>query len=226
MQTAKTVVLGCAGVGSRLGLGKTKALLEINGQSLLAMHLRNFSEVEDLRIVVGFQAEAVIRETLKYRTDVIFVHNRDYFDTSAAYSLWLGARHASGLIVSWDGDLIVHPDDVRKCLNSSGEYLGYSLAKTEDAVLCSVSNGMVTEFAVPKLLRGGTDNGRGRDTAYLFEWTGPCCLSRSRIHEERGHVFNLLESNLPMPGMEVRAIDIDTYVDYKKALKLIREWDV
>lgn len=225
MQTAKTVVLGCAGVGSRLGLGKTKALLEINGQSLLAMHMRNFAAVEDLRIVVGFQAEAVIRETLKYRTDVVFVHNRDYFDTSAGYSLWLGARHASGLIVSWDGDLIVHPDDVQKCLDSPGEYLGYSLARTEDAVLCNVSNGMVTEFAVPKVLN--SDNTRHTITPPpLFEWTGPCCLDRSRIHEEKGHVFNLLENCLPLPGMEVRAIDIDTYADYKKALELMKEWNV
>lgn len=225
MQTAKSVVLSCAGIGSRLGLGKTKVLMEINGQSLLAIHMRNFAEVEDLRIVVGFQAEAVIREALKYRNDVTFVHNRDYFDTSVAYSLWLGARNASDLVVAWDGDLIVHPQDVKKCLDYSGEYLGYSEAKTEDAVFCNIENGMMTKFEVPQVLR--TKDHTAADTAsQAFEWTGPCCLKRSRIHEERGHVFNLLENYLPMPAMKIRAIDIDTYADYKKALKLMKEWDV
>lgn len=215
MSAAGTVVLSCAGVGSRLGLGKTKVLMELNGESLLAMHMRNFAEVEDLRIVVGFQAEAVIRETLKYRKDVTFVHNRDYFDTSTGYSLWLGARHASEYVVAWDGDLVVHPDDVQLCLESDAEYLGYSEPKTEDAVMCSVDNGMVTGF------RACHDSGA---TEHGFEWTGPCLIKKSRIYENNGHVFNIIENYLPMRGIKIRGIDIDTYSDYQKASQLLREW--
>lgn len=216
MPPVRTVVLSCAGIGSRLGIGKTKVLLEINGRSLLSMHMENFSDVEDLRIVVGYQADAVIKEALRYRKDITFVHNRDYFDTKTAWSLWLGARHAAEYIVSWDGDLIVHPEDVKKCLTSDGEYLAYGEVMSEDAVLCTVNSGMVTGFAES----AGTPRGGG---AY-FEWTGPCCLKKSRILPTNGHVFSLLENYLPLPGLKVRAIDIDTFSDYRKALTLIKEW--
>lgn len=216
MPIAGTVVLSCAGIGSRLGLGKTKVLMEINGRSLLAMHMENFAEVEDLRIVVGFQADSVIRETLKFRRDVTFVHNRDYFDTKTAWSLWLGARHASEYIVAWDGDLIVHPQDVKKCLEHSGEYLAYGQRGSEDAVMCTVKDGMVTGFA-------GTGDevcSEGR----IFEWTGPCRLKKTHIQPTNGHVFRMLENSLPLPGLEVRAIDIDTFADYRNAMVLLEEW--
>ena len=53
MQTAQSVVISCAGIGSRLGLGTTKALLEIEGRSLIALQLDFFRDVEDVRGVVG-----------------------------------------------------------------------------------------------------------------------------------------------------------------------------
>ena len=56
MQTAQSVVISCAGIGSRLGLGTTKALLEIEGRSLIAWQLDFFRDVEDVRVVVGYQA--------------------------------------------------------------------------------------------------------------------------------------------------------------------------
>ena len=36
MPTSKSVVISSAGIGSRLGLGLTKALLQINGRSLIS----------------------------------------------------------------------------------------------------------------------------------------------------------------------------------------------
>ena len=62
MQTALSVVISCAGIGSRLGLNSTKALINIDGKSLIAWQLELFKDVEDVRIVVGFQASLVIEE--------------------------------------------------------------------------------------------------------------------------------------------------------------------
>ena len=73
MQTAKSVVITCAGIGSRLGLGTTKALIDINGKTLIQWQLELFKDVEDIRIVVGFEANRVIEEVRKYRPDAIFV---------------------------------------------------------------------------------------------------------------------------------------------------------
>ena len=79
MPSIKSVVISCAGIGSRLGLGLTKALVKINGQSLISLQLKMFKDVEDVRIVVGFQANDIIEEVLKYRKDVVFVFNHRYF---------------------------------------------------------------------------------------------------------------------------------------------------
>ena len=111
-------MLSCAGIGSRLGLGLTKALLKINGRSLISLQLEQFSEVEDLRIVVGFQAKSIIEEVLSIRKDVTFIFNHLYFETKTGASFYLGAKDARDEIIEWDGDLLVHPDDVKTILNT------------------------------------------------------------------------------------------------------------
>ena len=77
MQTTPSVILSCAGIGSRLGLGKTKALIDIGGKTLIHWQLDLFRDVQDIRIVVGFQANDVIEEVRKYRPDAIFVYNHN-----------------------------------------------------------------------------------------------------------------------------------------------------
>ena len=72
---SRTVIISCAGMGSRLGFGCTKALVEVEGKSLLARHLELLAGVEDVRVVVGYQSERVMEEARKYRSDVKFVFN-------------------------------------------------------------------------------------------------------------------------------------------------------
>ena len=81
MQIPKTVIIGCAGVGSRLGLGQTKALITLYDKPLIIWQLEQLQNIEDLRIVVGFQANDVIETVLQYRKNVTFVFNHDYFHT-------------------------------------------------------------------------------------------------------------------------------------------------
>ena len=90
MSSSLSVVLSCAGIGSRLGLGQTKALVQIAGKSLIGWQMELFAQVEDLRVVVGYQARDVIEEVRKYRNDVIFCYNHNYFQTKTGYSYVLG----------------------------------------------------------------------------------------------------------------------------------------
>jgi choline kinase len=210
MPFAKSVVLSCAGIGSRLGLSKTKALMDIGGKTLIARQLEMFRDVDDLRIVIGYQGTEVIREVLKYRRDVVFVYNHDYFNTKTGYSFYLGARDANEYVIEWDGDLLVYPDDARKCLETENEFIGYAEKMSSDAVLCTVNErGMVTGFS------RATGN---------FEWTGPACIHKDKINNHTNHVYNILEEYLPMRGMKIRACDIDTYDDYIQALEFIKGW--
>ncbi|MCR5177074.1 MAG: NTP transferase domain-containing protein [Anaerovibrio sp.] len=210
MQTAKSVIITCAGIGSRLGLGTTKALIDINGKTLIHWQLDLFRDVEDIRIVVGFEANRVVEEVRKYRPDAIFVYNHDYFNTKTGTSYYLGAKDGNEYAMEYDGDLLVHPDDVKKLLDTGGEWIAYADKRSEDAVYLSLNeDGEVTGFS--------RDHGD-------YEWTGPCCLKKERVQYTSGNVFNVLEPYIPLPGIKIRACDIDTYGDYQKAMEFIKGW--
>jgi choline kinase len=209
MPSAKSVVISCAGIGSRLGLSTTKALINIEDKPLIAWQLELFKDIEDIRIVVGFQANDVINEVLKYRKDAIFVYNHNYFETKTGASFYLGAKDANEYVMEYDGDLLVHPDDIKICLETD-EYIAYSDKTSTEAVFVKTDNqGNVIAFS-----RQEGD----------YEWTGPASMKREKIKFTSENVFNQLEEYLPMKGIKIRACDIDTYEDYQKAIDFIKTW--
>ena len=167
MSSAKSIIISCAGLGSRLGLAKTKALININGKSLIRWQLELFNDVEDIRIVVGFQANDVIEEVRKYRDDVVFVYNHNYFETKTGASYYLGARDGNEYAIEVDGDLLIHPDDIKTLLNTDGEWIAYADKMSDDAVYVKTdSQGNVLAFS-----REQGD----------YEWTGPCCIKKNKL---------------------------------------------
>ncbi|MEQ2654760.1 NTP transferase domain-containing protein [Desulfovibrio piger] len=213
MQTAKSIVIACAGIGSRLGLGTTKSLIKINGKPLIQWQLEMLSAIQDdldIRIVVGFQATEVIKVVKQIRDDVIFVLNNNYFERKTGSSYYLGAKDAHGLIIELDGDLLIHPEDMKKCLNTKGEWCAYSDISSTDAVFVNLDDqGNVVEFS--------KESGQ-------YEWSGPCCLRKEHIEYTDSNVYNILERHLPIKGIKVRAYDIDTYDDYMRVLKTTKDW--
>lgn len=208
----KSVVISCAGIGSRLGLGLTKALVQINGNSLISWQLKLFKDVKDVRIVIGFQGGEIIEEVRKYRDDVIFCYNHRYFETKTGASYYLGARHANHETLEWDGDLLVHPDDVKKLLATSGEFICYADKTSDDAVFVQTNgNGDVLCFS-----REQGD----------YEWTGPACMNKQHLIYSTQNVFNMFEPYCPMKGIKVRAYDIDTYNDYIRVSEITKDWEV
>jgi len=210
MSSIRSVIISCAGIGSRLGLGQTKALIRINGKSLIAWQLELLKEVDDVRIVIGYQANDIIEEVLKYRKDVVFVYNHRYFETKTGASFFLGAQHGKEFAIEWDGDLLVHPDDVKKILDTDGEFICYSEKSSDEAVYVQTDEkGDVLAFS--------------HETGD-FEWTGPACVMRDKIKYSSGNVFNQLEPYLPMKGIKIRAYDIDTYSDYTRVMEITKNW--
>lgn len=206
----KSVVISCAGIGSRLGLGLTKALVQINGNSLISWQLKLFKDVKDVRIVIGFQGGEIIEEVRKYRDDVIFCYNHRYFETKTGASYYLGARHANHEILEWDGDLLVHPDDVKNLLATSGEFICYADKTSDDAVFVQTNeNGDVLCFS--------REHGD-------YEWTGPACMNKQHLIYSTQNVYNMFEPYCPMKGIKVRAYDIDTYNDYIRVSEITKDW--
>jgi HAD superfamily phosphoserine phosphatase-like hydrolase len=208
-QSGTSLVLSCAGIGSRLGLDKTKALIEIDSKKLIHWQLEYFKKIEDLRVVVGYQANSVIKAVLEKRKDTLFVYNHDYFSTKTGTSFYLGSRDANEYVIAWDGDLIVDPKDIQKCLEYNGEYIGCSDIVTDDAVFVKVNeNNEVVAFS--------TKQGD-------YEWSGPAKLKKDKIKYISTNVYNQIEEYLPLPMLKITAQDIDTYDDYKKAIQFIKE---
>jgi len=209
---SKSVVISCAGIGSRLGLGLTKALVEINGSSLISWQLKLFKNVEDVRVVIGFQGREIIDEVLQYRKDIIFCYNHRYFETKTGASFYLGARHANNEILEWDGDLLVHPDDVKMLLATKGEYICYGDKTSEETVFVRTNDkGEVLSFS-----RESGD----------YEWTGPACMEKRNLTYNSNNVFNMFEPLCPMRGIKVRAYDIDTYNDYIRVAEITKDWKI
>lgn len=211
MAFSRTVIISCAGMGNRLGLGTTKALVEVAGKPLIIRHLEMLDNEDDIRVVVGFHAEKVIDVVKKYREDVLFVFNHDYRTTGTGASVALAAKYANEYILSLDGDLLVHPDDMKKILECEHEFVSGSEPMTDD----------------PWMLQTYIDSGKEYVSAFSkcvgnYEWNGITQMESCKMQNGIGHVFHLIEPYLPVPFLEVATREIDTVNDYERAVEWVR----
>lgn len=211
MSISRTVVISCAGMGNRLGLGTTKALVEVDGKPLIVRHLELLENEKDIRIVVGYQAEKVIEVVRKYRNDAVFVFNHDFRTTGTGDSVLLAARYAGEYVLSLDGDLLVHPKDMEAVLDQDSEFVSGGEIATDDPWMLqtedSMGNEQVTAFS---------------KTEGRYEWNGITQLKSERLKRGSGHVFQLIEPYLPLPFLKVRTREIDTENDYERAVEWVK----
>lgn len=211
MPISRTVIISCAGMGNRLGLGMTKALLDVEGKSLLIRHLEMLNEERDVRIVIGYQAQKVIDIVRPYREDVTFVFNHDYRTTGTGDSVALAAQDANEYVLCLDGDLVIHPEDMVKVLECSHEFVGGGTPVTEDPWLLQTYMQDNREFVSAFSHTEGT-----------WEWNGIAQMKSYKMQKGRGHVFRSIEPYLPVPFMNIRTREIDTVSDYEHAVAWVR----
>ncbi|QLA68417.1 NTP transferase domain-containing protein [Enterobacter pasteurii] len=210
MSSVKHAIIAAAGVGSRLGLGKTKCLLEINRRPLIAYLLKLLDDVEDVRIVIGFQEQEVIETVLRYRRDVTFVRNPEYLSTSTLTSYWLGCQGIEENCLFMDADIIFDPDDFIRfkefCAGSHQDnILGITRAKTHDAVYVSLYDNRVNHFS--------------REENTPFEWANLCFIDPRLLAPFGDSVFQQLEQYLPLTAREIISFEIDTKGDMELAMQ-------
>lgn len=198
-------------MGNRLGLGTTKALVEVDGKPLIIRHLEMLDDEKDIRIVVGYQAEKVIEVVRKYRNDVTFVFNHNYKSTGTGASVALASKFANEFILSLDGDLLIHPDDMRKVLDCNYEFVSGDIPDTDD----------------PWMLQTYEENGKEFVSAFsknigTYEWNGITQMKSKKMLNGTGHVFQLIEPYLPVPFLKIRTREIDTINDYERAITWVK----
>jgi len=203
MHFSKTVIINCAGTGSRLGLGVTKALVKIKGRTLIDWQLDLLEDVPDVRIVVGFNADQLIVHVRKRRPDVLFIFNHRYMDTGTGYSLWLAARHCTGGIISLDGDFRLFFALQEPCI-------GISSASSEEPLYAKMNGDHVTAFSFKEKSN--------------FEWNGIVKTHASSVHEERGFLYPIIEKQLPLRAVNMNTCEIDTPKDFNRAVDWIGEY--
>lgn len=199
-----TIIISCAGMGKRLGFGKPKALIDIVGEPLIIRQLELMKKCDDIRIVVGYQAESIIRLVQTYRSDIQFVYNNDYKTTGTAASFSAALPGSREYVVAMDGDLLVNPYDFNFFLCCEGECVGGCIPTTDNPVLMEVDMGRVIQFS----------RERG-----VLEWTGLAKIKANKLSPQRGHVYQMIEPLLPIPVMKMRTREIDTMHDYDNAIK-------
>lgn len=211
MSVKKTIVISCAGRGTRLGINKTKALVEIDGKPIIIRQLEMLKDYEDIRIIVGYQKEMVIDTVKAFRDDVTFLENLDYENTGTGASFTIGIQNAEELVVSLDGDLLVHPEDLKKILESDKECVCGAIPYTEDPIL------MQTAEVDGKLCGVGFSKDKGE-----YEWTGLVQVRGKRLLPGVGHVCDMLVPILPMEMEFIRCKEVDTLPDLENAVKWVK----
>lgn len=211
MSVSKTIVISCAGMGTRLGIGTTKCLVDIDGKPLIIRQLEQLKDFDDIRIVVGYQMERVMEVVNSYRKDILFVLNQNYRNTGTGGSFSLAMRHARELIVSLDGDLLVHPDDLARILNSDEECVCGGIPGTDDPMLMKT------------LVQDGRTYGVGfsREEGE-YEWTGLAQVRTARLTPGDHHVCDMMVPLLPLPMELIRTKEIDTMADYERAVAWVK----
>ena len=102
---------------------RPKCLIEINGGTILDQQLNILGSfgITEVVIVVGYRQEHV-RSAIASRWedfDVTFVENPMYASTDTIYSFWLARRHLENDFLHLNGDVVTHPEVVKRLLNSA-----------------------------------------------------------------------------------------------------------
>ncbi len=212
MQTVEHAVIAVAGLGSRLGHGKPKCLVEVAGRRILDYQLELLRDVPDVRLVVGYLEHEVIEAAFRLRPDLTLVRNPSYRTTTTQQSYWLGSRHLRGPCLYLDGDIIFEPETFHAFLvqaRTHAPLIAVTQAKTEQAVFTAVQPGDADPFlSVTSFSR--TDRS-------LWEWANLACLPPGLLEENGGNVFDRLSLHLPLRAQAIVCCEVDTEGDLAQA---------
>jgi len=211
-----TVVLLSAGVGSRLGWGRCKALVEVGGRSLLEWQLRSIPSDVDVRVGTGFQANEVRAVVQAVRPSARTVHNPDFACSGPAQTLHMASAGLSGRVVSWSGDVLVHPHDLRRVLAAERNIVTVTDVHTSTPIYAAVDpTGPVSKV---------TSLSPAADMTTPWEWA---CMANLAVEmvvtQHHPAVFQMLATFLPMEAIFVRSRELDRPADLASLAALVSE---
>lgn len=210
MSTIKHAIISAAGMGARLGLNVPKCLLKFNGVSIIQHQLELLKNIEDVRIVVGFMEEDVIKIVKSIRSNVIFVRNPDYQNTSNTFSIGLATKGLKKPHILLDGDLLINKksfDDFVNIFDGENSLIGITKSSTDDAVYVELNDkNEVIKFS--------------RKEKSKYEWSGIACINNIVVTKNSPYLYEILEKHLPLKAKYIECSEIDTADDLSRAKHL------
>lgn len=213
-------MIAAAGLGSRLGHGLPKCMLEINRRTILSRQIEVIQPHTDrIHVVVGYREELVAEYCAKHHRDVVLVRNPDFRTNSTLSSLRMGARGLSGRVLFTDGDMIIHPRSldafVAQGSREGATTLGVTTATSDDAVFVELEESSTGSQVV----------GFQRTPRLDQEWANIMITSPATLPEEDGFVFEAITPLLPLDCRSVQVAEVDTEEDLERAVAAANSWD-
>lgn len=189
-----------------MGQNRPKCLTPMLGRALVEWQLHTLAGFSEIIVVVGFQAPDVMEAVHALRPDADFVTNPAFETTGTAASLSLALERARFPVVSVDGDLLVHPDDLFALASSPVPAIGVSDIQSLAPVLVSTQRNPANCLEATAFYHGAPPPA----DADTLEWTGLVTFS-PHDHKLRGtgHVYQMILPLLPCPAIPVRCREID-----------------
>lgn len=207
-------IIAAAGMGTRLHRGMPKALVEVNGRTIVSYQMELLRDIPHVRMVVGYQAEAVIRTVKQIRSDVEFIINENYASTNTLQSYYLGCKDLNEPFLLLDGDIIPQKVSLQTFLEASNgnNLIGISEVNTEDAVFVHLDpNHCIQCFS--------------REKKSGYEWSNIAVVHPKLLAYENTYVYEQLEKFLPLPARQVVRLEVDTPSDVQYAESILAAID-
>ena len=204
MQIPKTAIISAAGLGSRLGLGIPKCLLEFEGRTLISYQIEALKDVEEIRVVTGYREFDVMNEVLRHRDDVIFIRNSEYYKTSNTRSIDLATRGLEEPFLIVDADLFFKRETFEafvEHISADNFLIGITSAKSDNAVY-------VDYDSTTKQINSFSMNEKKP-----YEWSGLAYLPKNIFHKSDSFVFQELAFFLPLRAIPLDIFEVDTLAD-------------
>lgn len=212
MYPVEGAVIACAGLGSRLGMGLPKCLIEVGGRTVLSRLIDSLRpRVSRIHVVVGYREELIIDYCERHHRDVVIVRNPDYRQTNTAHSLVLGSVGFARKVLYLDGDLIIDDESLERFITRGGEadmLVGITKAKSTQAVFVTTHTGSDGDTQVL---------GFHRKPPARHEWANIFVGSPRMLHSGTRYVYECISTLLPAQAQEVRLFEIDTPEDLENA---------
>ncbi len=212
MPAIKCAVIAAAGIGKRLGHGIPKCLVEVAGKPIFEYQLEVLKDIPEIRMIVGFEEDQVIKSVSKIRKDVVFVRNPNFQSTTTLQSFYLGCRGLQGKVLFLDGDMIISAESINQLLSmkDDSEFIGVASDISDDPVYAQVENNKLVGFSFTE--------------ESPYEWANMAYIDCQKLEYNNTHFFVQLEKFLPQKIFNIKRLEVDTFEDLEHANKVITKF--